>query len=135
MVAHKVLPGTLHRVWIDLPLIHFLYRPDLVGRLMKWEIDLFELKISFEPRKALKAQLFAKFLAEMTVMPYKPYRTWVVFTYISSNSRGSGDGVIRENNCRLIIEVSLRFEISTTNNQAEYEAVIEGITLSEEVGA
>lgn len=38
-----------------------------------------------------------------------------------------------ENNCGLMIEVSLRFEFLTTNNQVEYNVVMVGITLIEEV--
>ncbi|KAI5417582.1 hypothetical protein KIW84_042260 [Lathyrus oleraceus] len=53
----------------------------------------------------------------------------------SSNSRGSGVDVILENDSRLVVEASLRFEFSTTTNQAEYEAVIIGITLPNKMGA
>lgn len=66
----------------------------------------------------------------MIVIPSEPGRTWVVFTYGPSNSCGRGERVIIENNFRLVIEVSLRFEFPTTNNQAEYEALIVGIMLA-----
>lgn len=51
----------------------------------------------------------------------------------SSNNRGSEVEVILENNCGLMIEVSLRFEFPTTNNQPEYEAVTVVITIVDEV--
>lgn len=66
----------------------------------------------------------------MIVIPSELDRTWVVFTYRPSNSCGRGERVIIENNFILMIEVSLRFEFSTTNNQAEYEALIVGVMLA-----
>lgn len=55
--------------------------------------------------------------------------------YISSNSRGSGAVVILENNIGLVVEVSLRIEFLTTNNQVEYETVIVGMFLAEGIKA
>lgn len=71
----------------------------------------------------------------MTPIPPEPNHTWVVFTDGSSNSRGSGADIILENIYGLRVEVSLRFEFPTTNNQANYETVILRITLAEEMGA
>jgi len=34
--------------------------------MMKWSLELSEFDIHYESRKALKAQVFAHFLAEMT---------------------------------------------------------------------
>lgn len=45
-----------------------LYRLDLVGHLKKWAIQLSEFEVSFDARKALKAQFFVDFLVEMTYM-------------------------------------------------------------------
>lgn len=62
-----------------------------------------------------------------------PDHTWVVFIDGPSNSYGSKAGVILENNCGLMIEISLMFEFSNTNNQVEHEAVMVGISLGGEV--
>jgi hypothetical protein len=48
--------------------------------------------ITFEARKALKAQTFADFLAEFTLSNVEPCSRWTVFTYGSSNTRGGGVG-------------------------------------------
>lgn len=61
--------------------------------------------------------------------------TLVVFADGSYDCRGSGAGVILKNNYGLMIKVSLRFKFSTTNNQAEYDTVIAGISLVKEIGA
>ncbi|KAI5443688.1 hypothetical protein KIW84_012370 [Lathyrus oleraceus] len=51
------------------------------------------------------------------------------------NFHVSGFGVILENGSNIIVEVSLRFEFLTTNNQAEYKVGISRMTLAEEMGA
>lgn len=59
--------------------------------------------------KALKAQLSKDFIIEMTTTPPTSDDAWEVFTNRSSNYRKSEAGVILENNCRLMIQVSLRY--------------------------
>lgn len=108
-----------------------LYRSDLTKRLTKWAIELSEFEVPFEVKKELKAQLFVDFFREMTVTLG---RTWVVFIDESSNIHGSGTRFIMENNGGLMIKFSLRFKFPNTNNQAEYEIVMPGIPLAEEVG-
>lgn len=93
-----------------------------------------EFDISFKSRKALKAQMFVDFIAKLTLSTLEPAYTWVVFTNMSSNSPGSGVGLILENEVELIVEESLCFMFSTTKNQAEYEAVIVGLMLTVEMG-
>jgi len=59
---------------------------------------------------------------------------WTVFTDGSFNTRGEGAGVILESTNGLAIELFLRFEFSATNSQVEYEAVIEGLNLTRDLG-
>ncbi|MCI78084.1 gag-pol polyprotein, partial [Trifolium medium] len=46
----------------------------------------------------------------------------------SSNLRGSGAGVVLEGPDGVLIEQTLRFDFKASNNQAEYEALIAGMT-------
>jgi hypothetical protein len=52
-------------------------------------------------------RVFADFLAELTPPTSESCTRWTVFTYISSNTRGSGEGLILENNKGLVVEMSL----------------------------
>jgi len=52
----------------------------------------------------------------------------------SSNQQGSGAGVILEGLDGLLIDQALRFAFKASNNQAEYEALIAGMLLAEEIG-
>nr|KYP34199.1 hypothetical protein KK1_044874 [Cajanus cajan] len=53
----------------------------------------------------------------------------------SSNIHGSGAGKILEGPIGLVLEQSLQFAFKASNNQAEYEALLEGLRLAQEVGA
>jgi len=66
--------------------------------MIKWSLELSEFDIHYESRKALKAQVFADFLAEMTFPVEENTEEWTVFVDGSSNSKGSGAGIIIENN-------------------------------------
>ncbi|GAU10605.1 hypothetical protein TSUD_419660, partial [Trifolium subterraneum] len=90
---------------------------------------------SFESRKALKAQVLADFVAEMTTSTTSEKNKWTIFVDGSSNSQGSGAGIILENGDGVLIEVSLGLSFPTTNNQAEYEAFLAGLRLAEDMGA
>jgi hypothetical protein len=65
---------------------------------MKWSLELSEFDIHYEFRKAVKAQVFADFLAEMTFSVEEIPEEWTVFVDGSSNSKGSGAGIIIEDN-------------------------------------
>ncbi|GAU36139.1 hypothetical protein TSUD_316680 [Trifolium subterraneum] len=128
-LAHSIIIRT------DQPVKQFLARPDMVGRMLKWSLELAEFDISFESRKTLKAQVLADFVAEMTTSTTSGKNKWTIFVDGSSNSQGSGAGIILENGDGVLIEVSLGLSFPTKNNQAEYEAFLAGLRLAEDIGA
>ncbi|GAU29247.1 hypothetical protein TSUD_391950 [Trifolium subterraneum] len=128
-LAHSIIIRT------DQPVKQLLAQPDIVGRMLKWSLELAEFDISFESRKALKAQVLADFVAKMTTSTTSEKNKWTIFVDGSSNSQGSGAGIILENGDGVLIEVSLGLSFPTTNNQAEYEAFLAGLRLAEDMGA
>ncbi|XP_077231532.1 uncharacterized protein LOC143864659 [Tasmannia lanceolata] len=54
------------------PLRQILHRPDTSGRLVKWAVELSEFDIKYLPRPAIKAQVFADFIAECTMPDSDP---------------------------------------------------------------
>jgi hypothetical protein len=102
---------------------------------MKWSLELSEFDIHYESRKALKAQVFADFLAEMTFPAEDNSEEWTVFVDGSSNSKGSGAGIIVEDNKGIIVEISLTLSFPVTNNIAEYEAFLVGRRTAQDMGA
>jgi ribonuclease HI len=55
---------------------------------------------------------------------------WLLFVDGASNLKGSAAGIGLEGLDDLLIEQSLKFEFKASNNQAEYEALIAGMTLA-----
>jgi hypothetical protein len=51
-------------VVIDFPLGDILHNRDATGRISKWAVELGALNIEFTPRKAIKSQALANFVAE-----------------------------------------------------------------------
>lgn len=96
-------------------------------------VELLEFGIKYETRSSAKAQVLADFITEMSPPPDKgPPVYWTLHVDGSSNSKGSGADSILENSEGLMVEVSLTFSFTTSNNQAEYEAGIAGLLQARE---
>ena len=50
----------------DAPIRQIIHKPDLAGRMVAWAIELSEYGLTYEHRKAIKAQALADFVVEMT---------------------------------------------------------------------
>ncbi|CAJ2663183.1 unnamed protein product [Trifolium pratense] len=130
-LAHTIIVRT------DQPIKSLLGRPDMAGRMLKWSLELSEFDIRYESRKALKSQVLADFVAEMTSPASSTSEAdkWTIFVDGASSSTGAGAGIILENENGIIIEVSLALSFPTSNNQAEYEAFLAGLRLAEDMEA
>ncbi|MCI61878.1 maturase K, partial [Trifolium medium] len=64
----------------------------MTGRMLKWSLELAEFEIHYESRRALKAQVLADFVAEMTNPSAPEKNKWTIFVDGSSNPQGSGAG-------------------------------------------
>jgi len=102
---------------------------------MKWSLELSEFDIHYESRKALKAQVFAYFIAEMTFPTEGSKEGWTVFVDGSSNSKGSGVGIIVEDSKGIVVEISLGLSFHVTNNTAEYEAFLARLRIAKNLRA
>lgn len=65
----------------------------------------------------------------MNLVTSNPNPTLIILMNRSSQNRGSNDGLILERKVTIIINVSFRFKVSTTNNHVKYEVFITNITL------
>ncbi|GKV50078.1 hypothetical protein SLEP1_g56795 [Rubroshorea leprosula] len=154
----KVLQGveTRHK-----PLEKLAYaKPDLAGRLVRWSIELTQFELEFQPRRVMKAQVLADFIAELSkeekaVMqappidvpckkkapkPKKPTKNlpsnlvWNLYADGSSNAAGSGAGIILISPKGETFECALKFNFEASNNRAEYEALLGGLRLAKAAG-
>src|ERR1044072_3056588 len=129
--AHPIICRT------DLRLRQVLHKPDLAGRLVAWSIELSEHDIKYEPRTAIKSQVLADFIVELSDAGPEadaPVQ-WVIYVDRSSNKRGCGAGIVISASNGISIEQSLSFDFKATNNQAEYEACLTGLRTAYHLGA
>ena len=59
---------------------------------------------------------------------------WKVYVDGAANQRGSGVGLVLVSPKKTIIEKSLRLGFSATNNEAEYEALLQGMAMVQKMG-
>ncbi|XP_017416537.1 uncharacterized protein LOC108327331 [Vigna angularis] len=110
-----------------------LRKPDLVGRMVSWSVELSEFGLRFEPRGSVKGQHLADFAAELTPIPDDLVPLWYLNVDGSSDRKDGGAGIVLEGPNDIIIEQAILFRFQTNNNQAEYEALIAGLTLAKEL--
>ena len=60
--------------------------------------------------------------------------TWEVYVDGASNQKDLGVGLVLMSPKKVIIEKSLRLDFSATNNEVEYEALLEGMAMVQRMG-
>ncbi|XP_052735490.1 uncharacterized protein LOC108328707 [Vigna angularis] len=125
--SHQVIVRTDH------PIAKILRKPDLTGRIVSWSIELSEFGLRYEPRGSVKGQHLADFATELVPPPGNSTLKWLLNVDGSSDKRGGGAGVLLEGPDGLIIEQAIMFKFHASNNQAEYEALIAGLSLAVEL--
>ena len=145
--AHTVV------ILTQLPLKTILQSADYTGRVAKWGIILGAFDIKYMPRTSIKGQVLPDLVAEFTepqieelqsvrnmdeklVGTISQYRlpTWEVYVDGASNQKGVGIGLVLMSTEEVVIEKSLRLDFLATNNEAEYEALLVGMTMVQRMG-
>jgi ribonuclease HI len=130
--AHPIKVLTEH------PLRQALQKPETSGRLVRWSVELSEFDIEYRPRTAIKGQVIADFIAEFTegTEPStqedlsSPSESWFIDVDGSSNKRNSGAGLVITAPNGLTTEYAIRFGFEASNNVAEYEALLAGLSIA-----
>nr|GEW55908.1 reverse transcriptase domain-containing protein [Tanacetum cinerariifolium] len=113
--AHPIIVIT------DQPIQQVLSRSEVAGRLQKWSIELGEYAIHYRPRVSVKGKILADIIVE------RP-------------EEGSSDTLIEvEKRAPRTMDfvygqILLYRRFDATNNEAEYEALIAGLRLAEQMG-
>ena len=145
--AHTVV------VLSQLPLKTILRSADYTGRIAKWGTILGAFDIKYMPRTSIKGQVLANLVAEFTepeieklpsngnmdeklVGTISQYclPTWKVYVDGASNQKGSGVGLVLVSPEKVVVEKSLRLDFLATNNEAEYETLLEGMAMVQRMG-
>jgi len=119
-------------VKIDYPIQKFLQKPDLPGWMSSWAVELSEFNIRYEPHGPIKAQCLLDFVNDLQHTPTEDQ--WTLHVDGSSNPKGVDADIVLEGPNDILIEKSLHFAFKTSNNQAEYKAILDDLSLAREVG-
>ncbi|KAK1563327.1 hypothetical protein Q3G72_026076 [Acer saccharum] len=132
-------------VYTDYPLKLILQKPELLGRLTKWVVELSEFDIRYTPKAAVKGQTVSDFIEEFTEPDVEVRRMmegeqvsklqWKLHVDGSSNTHGSGVGIVVTTSEGDAVECAMRFDFKATNNQAEYKALLAGLRVCIALGA
>ena len=130
-----------------------LQSADYIERVAKWETSLGAFDINYMPCTSIKGQVLADLVAEFaetsyeseiqaqhmdeksvgSIAPQEPLH-WKVYVDGAANQRRSRVGLVLISPKKLIIEKSLRLGFSATNNEVEYQALLEGMSIVQKVG-
>ena len=139
-------------VLTQLPLRSLLWSTDYTGRIAKWGTILVAFDIKYMPHTSVKGQVLANLVAEFiealveesgeeqnmdgklvgVIFVQKPL-SWKVYVDGVANHRGSRVGLVLISPERITIEKSLRLGFSSTNNKAEYEALLTRMIMVQKV--
>jgi ribonuclease HI len=120
------------------PLGEIIQCREASGRIAKWAVEIMGETISFAPRKAIKSQVLADFVAEWvdTQLPTTPIQPelWTMFFDESLMKTGAGAGLLFISPLGKHLRYVLRLHFPASNNVAEYEALVNGLQIAIELG-
>jgi hypothetical protein len=139
-----------HRVMVvtSFPLRAILHNSNTIGNIAKWAAELAEFQLDLQPRHAIKSQVLADFIVEWRpppsapggpdpgldptpVKPRGPVFTephWTFFFDGSARQQVGGAGVVLIDPSGDQVKYMVHLEFKATNNMAEYEALIFGLS-------
>jgi ribonuclease HI len=120
------------------PLGEIIQWREASGRIAKWAVEIMGETISFAPRKAIKSQVLADFVAEWvdTQLPAAPIEPelWTMFFDGSLMKIGASAGLLFISPLGKHLCYVLRLHFPASNNVAEYEALVNGLRIAIELG-
>ena len=118
-----------------------------------WSTVLGAFDIKYMPRTFVKGQVLADLIVEFAKSPIEIVAKkqnmdgklvgtifvqepscWKVYIDGAANQRGSGVELVLISPKKITIEKSLRLGFSATNNEAEYEALLQGMEMVQKMG-
>jgi hypothetical protein len=115
-------------VEIDFPLRDILHNRDATGCISKWVVELGALNVDFTPRKVIKSQALANFVAEWTKIqqprPDAILDHWKMYFDGSLKLGEASTGVLFISLDGKQLKYVLKILWQATNNYAVYEALI-----------
>jgi hypothetical protein len=120
------------------PLGEIIRNPDAAGRIAKWSVELMGETLAYAPRKAIKSQILADFVVEWTDTQFPPPQIqaecWTLYFDGSVMKTGVGASLLFVSPLGEHMRYAVRLHFPTSNNMAEYEALLCGLEIAIETG-
>ncbi|XP_074328327.1 uncharacterized protein LOC141666232 [Apium graveolens] len=143
--AHRIEVRTAY------PLRQVLHKPESSGRMLKWAVELGQFEWKYMPRTAIKGQALADFLLEFDyeidgkalvavhpsppeeVLEEFPHPWWVLHVDGTVNNGGAGACIVLVSPEGHHLMSAIHFKFYAINNDAYYEALINGLKITLEM--
>ena len=121
------------------PLKKGMNKLEVAGQLIQLAIKLSKFDVKYQPRNVIKAQVLAAFIAEFSpnqseLDEVDEVRKWVINVDGSSTLYAGGIRVILKSPEGDKLKYAARLQYQTTNNEAEYDALLKGLELAKSLG-
>jgi hypothetical protein len=142
--AHKISVVTSYPVRV------VLHISNATGNIAKWAAELAEIELDFIARHAIKSQVLADFVADWTPPPSIPREPdgstlepsapvftghhWTLYFDGSSCQKGASAGALLLTPVGEQVKYMVHLEFKASNNMAEYEALIFGLSTTLSLG-
>ena len=109
-----------------------------MGGTIKWALELMDQGITYASRTAIKSQVLADFIAEWTDVQTRPVVVhrdyWTMYFDGSLMKKGAGVGLVFVSPLGVHMRYMVQLHFPSSNNVAEYEALINGLRIAIELG-
>jgi hypothetical protein len=126
------------RVVSDRSLARVLQSKEATGRVAQWAVEIGQYDVEFVPRRAIKSQALADFIAEWTDSSLRGIDElpdhWVMYFDGSYTLRGAGAGVVLIPPEGNTLKYAIQLGFPATNNIAEYEGLVTRLRLAKDLG-
>ena len=120
------------------PLGEVIQNQDATRRITKWTLELMGQGIAYVSQMAIKSQVLADFIAEWAKvqMPLAiiDQEYWMMYFDGSLMKKGTGMGLVLVSPLGVRMRYMVRLHFPSSNNVAEYEALINGLRISIKLG-
>ncbi|XP_074374125.1 uncharacterized protein LOC141714507 [Apium graveolens] len=126
--AHRIEVRTAY------PLRQVLHKPESSGRMLKWAVELGQFDLEYVPRTAIKGFIDTHPTHMEESVEEFPHPWWILHVDGAVNNGGAGAGIVLVSLEGHHLMSTIHFKFYATNNDAEYEALINGLKIALEMG-
>ena len=120
------------------PLGEIIQSREATGRIAKWSVELMSETLTYATRKAIKSQALADFVAKWTDSQLPPVQVqaelWTMYFDGSLMKTGAEAGLLLISPLGIHVRYVIRIHFAASNNVAEYEALVNGLKITIELG-